>query len=52
MSNLFWILAVICVVLWLSGVALHFTLGGFVHVLLLLAVIAALIPIINGRRAT
>ena len=45
-----WTIAVILVVLWLLGMVSSYTLGGFVHILLLLAVAAVLINIIQGRR--
>ena len=45
-----WTIAVILVVLWLLGMVSSYTLGGFVHVLLVLAVAAVLINIIQGRR--
>lgn len=51
MPNLLWTLAVIFLVLWLLGFALHFTLGGLIHLLLVLAVISVLVRIISGRRA-
>jgi hypothetical protein len=50
MLNLLWAIAVILVVMWLLGFALHFTLGGLIHVLLVLAVISVLVRIIMGRR--
>ena len=50
MLNLLWVVAVVLVVMWMLGFALHFTLGGFIHVLLALAVIAVLLRIIAGRR--
>lgn len=50
MLNLLWGAAVILAVLWVLGFSLHFTLGGFIHVLLALAVAAVLIRIIAGRR--
>ena len=52
MLNLLWAVAVVFFVLWVLGFALHFTLGGFIHVLLVLAVIAVLVRIITGRRLT
>lgn len=52
MLNLLWAVAVIFFVLWVLGFTLHFTLGGFIHVLLVLAVIAVLVRIITGRRLT
>jgi hypothetical protein len=50
MLNLLWAFAVVFVILWLLGFALHFTLGGLIHVLLVLAVASILIRIIMGRR--
>ena len=43
-------IAVILAVLWLLGLVTSYTLGGFIHVLLVLAVITVLINVINGRR--
>jgi hypothetical protein len=45
-----WTIAVILAVLWLLGMVSSYTLGGFLHVLLLLAVAVVLINIIQGRR--
>jgi hypothetical protein len=50
MINLLWALAVIFLVMWLLGFAMHFTLGGLIHVLLVLAIISVLVRIIMGRR--
>jgi hypothetical protein len=50
MLNLLWVLAGVLLVMWLLGFALHFTVGGFIHVLLVLAVAAVLLRIIAGRR--
>lgn len=44
-------IAVILLVLWLLGLVSGTTVGGFVHVLLVLAVIMVLLQIISGRRA-
>lgn len=41
---------VLLVILWLLGVVSSYTLGGFIHVLLLLAIAVVLIRIIQGRR--
>ena len=43
-------LAIILVVLWLLGFVSSYTLGGFIHVLLVIAVVAILIRVIRGRR--
>ena len=44
------ILAVVLVLLWLVGTVSSHTLGGFIHILLVIAVIAVLIRLIRGRR--
>jgi hypothetical protein len=49
MLDLLWGLAVVCLVLWVLGFALHVTLGGFIHVLLVLAAISVLLRLIAGR---
>jgi hypothetical protein len=48
--DLLWTVAVILVILWLLGLVTSFTLGGFVHILLVLAIIVILIRVIQGRR--
>lgn len=45
-----WTIAVILVVLWLLGMVSSFTLGGFIHVLLVIAVIVVIIRLIQGKR--
>ncbi|TDX99314.1 lmo0937 family membrane protein [Thiohalophilus thiocyanatoxydans] len=45
-----WIIAVILVVLWLLGFISSYTLGGFIHVLLVIAIIVILLQVIQGRR--
>ncbi len=42
-------IAVILVVLWLLGLVTSYTLGGFIHILLVVAIIAVLLRVINGR---
>ncbi len=44
-------IAVVLIVLWLLGLVTSYTMGGFVHVLLVVAVIMILVNIIQGRRA-
>jgi Family of unknown function (DUF5670) len=46
-----WTIFVILLVLWLLGVVSNYTLGGFVHVLLIVAVILAVMQLVQGRRA-
>jgi hypothetical protein len=43
-------IAVILVVLWLVGMVSSYTLGGFIHILLVIAVIIVIIRIIRGRN--
>ena len=43
-------IAVILVVLWLLGFVTSYTMGGFIHVLLVIAVVVILIRVIQGRR--
>jgi len=42
-------LAVVLVVLWLLGLVTSYTMGGFIHVLLVVAIIMVLLRVINGR---
>jgi len=48
--DLLWTIAVILIILWLLGMVSSYTLGGFVHILLVLAIIVVLIRVIQGRR--
>jgi len=43
-------IAVILIILWLLGFVTSYTMGGFIHLLLVLAVIAILIRLVQGRR--
>jgi len=45
-----WTIAVVLVILWLLGLVTSYTLGGFIHVLLILAIIVVLIRVIQGRK--
>ncbi len=45
-----WTIAAILVLLWLLGMVSSYTLGGFLHLLLVLAIIAVAIRVIQGRR--
>lgn len=44
-----WTLAVILLILWLLGIVSSYTLGGFIHLLLVIAVIVIIIRLIQGR---
>jgi asparagine N-glycosylation enzyme membrane subunit Stt3 len=45
-----WTIAVILLILWGLGLVTSYTMGGFIHILVVLAVVAVLIRIIKGRR--
>jgi hypothetical protein len=45
-----WTLFVILLVMWLLGMVSSYTLGGFIHLLLVIALVVMLINIIQGRR--
>jgi len=47
-----WTLAVLLVVLWALGLVTSYTLGGFIHILIVLAVVVVLVRVIQGRRRT
>mgnify|MGYP003437156339 FL=1 len=46
-----WTIAVVLGVLWLLGLVSSYTMGGFIHILLVLAIVVVLINVIQGRRA-
>jgi len=48
--DLLWTIAVILAVLWLLGMVSSYTMGGFLHLLLVLAIVVVLIRVIQGRR--
>jgi Family of unknown function (DUF5670) len=45
-----WTIAIVLIVLWALGLVSSYTMGGFIHILLVVAVIALLVQIIQGRR--
>ena len=45
-----WTIFVILVILWLLGLVSGYTMGGFIHVLLVIAIVVVLIRVISGRR--
>jgi hypothetical protein len=44
-------IAAILLILWLLGLATSYTVGGFIHVLLVIAVVVILLRVISGRKA-
>ena len=45
-----WTIAVVLVLLWALGLVSYYTMGGFIHILLVVAVIVVLVRLIGGRR--
>jgi hypothetical protein len=45
-----WTIFVILLVLWLLGMVTSYTMGGFIHILLVIAIVVVLIRVIQGRR--
>jgi len=45
-----WTIAIILIVLWLLGIVTSFTMGGFIHILLVVAIIVILLRVIRGDR--
>jgi hypothetical protein len=45
-----WTIAVVLIVLWLLGFVTSHTMGGFIHILLVIAVVVVLVRIIQGRK--
>ena len=48
--NLLWMVAVVLLVLWALGLVTSTTMGGFIHVLLVIAIVVVLVRVIQGRR--
>ena len=49
-NHMLWTIFVVLLVLWALGMVSSYTLGGFIHLLLVLAIVAVLIQLISGRR--
>ena len=49
-SNMLWTIAVILLVLWAIGLVSSYTMGGFIHILLVIAIVMVLVNLISGRR--
>jgi hypothetical protein len=45
-----WTIAVVLIILWLLGFVTSYTMGGLIHILLVIAIIMVLVNIIQGRR--
>ncbi len=47
---MWWTIAVVLVILWLLGLVSGYTIGNFIHILLVIAIIVVLVRVIQGRR--
>jgi hypothetical protein len=45
-----WTIAVVFVILWLLGLVSGYTMGNFIHILLIIAIVIVLVRVIQGRR--
>ena len=45
-----WTLAVVLLILWVLGLVTSTTMGGFIHILLVVAIVVVLVNVIRGRR--
>jgi Family of unknown function (DUF5670) len=50
-NPMLWTIFIILLVLWLLGLVSSYTLGGFIHILLVIAIVVLIIQLISGRRA-
>jgi hypothetical protein len=48
--NMLWTIAVLLLILWALGLVTSYTLGGFIHILIVAAVVLVLVRLIQGRR--
>ncbi len=46
-----WTICMVLIVLWILGMVTAFTMGGLIHILLVIAIITVLVNVIQGRRA-
>jgi hypothetical protein len=44
-------IAVVLIILWLLGLVSSYTMGGFIHILLVIAIVVILLEVIGGRKA-
>lgn len=49
-KHMLWTIAVILIILWALGLISSYTMGGFIHLLLVIAIVVVLLNIIQGRR--
>jgi hypothetical protein len=50
-DHMLWTIAVVLIILWLVGLVSSYTMGGFIHILLVIAIIVLVVGLIQGRRS-
>jgi hypothetical protein len=45
-----WTIAVVLIILWMLGFVSNYTMGGYIHILLVIAIVVVLVRIIQGRK--
>ena len=50
-AGMLWTIFVVLLILWLLGLVSSYTLGGFIHILLVLALVVLVINLLSGRRS-
>jgi hypothetical protein len=45
-----WTIAVVLIILWLLGLVSSYTMGGFIHILLVIAIVVILVRVIQGKK--
>jgi hypothetical protein len=50
-DDMLWTIAVILIALWVLGLVSSYTMGGLIHILLVIAIVVVVINVISGRRA-
>jgi hypothetical protein len=50
MTNMLWTIATVLIILWLVGMITANTIGGFIHILLVIAIISVLFRLIKGKK--
>jgi len=48
--SMLWTIAVVLIVLWLLGVITSYTIGGFIHILLVITIVVVLVRVIKGQK--
>lgn len=49
-KNMLWTIAIVLIVLWLLGIVTSYTINGFIHILLVIAIIVVLLRVIRGSK--